>query len=124
MLVAVSLTQLPSQAAAAEDSDSVVLNTVTVTAERRAESIQQVPISVTAISGETLDKFGATGFADYAHTIPNLSYGTGGDFGVTNARNVTIRVSPADVSGTARPPRASISTTRRCRCLWIRGCSI
>jgi iron complex outermembrane recepter protein len=89
------LTQLPSQVAAAadaaEDTDSVVLNTVTVTAERRAESIQQVPISVTAISGETLDKFGATNFADYAHTIPDLSYGTGGDFGVTNARNVTIR---------------------------------
>jgi iron complex outermembrane receptor protein len=67
------------------------LEAVVVTAERRSESIQEVPLSVTAISGETLEKFGDVNFGDYAHTIPNLSYGTGSDFGVTNGRTVTIR---------------------------------
>jgi iron complex outermembrane receptor protein len=67
------------------------LEAVVVTAERRSESIQEVPLSVTAISGETLEKFGDVNFGDYAHTIPNLSFGTGSDFGVTNGRTVTIR---------------------------------
>ena len=65
---------------------------MTVTAERRSERASRtVPLSVTAISGETLEKFGDFGFSDYAHTIPNLSFGTGSDFGVTNGRTITIR---------------------------------
>jgi iron complex outermembrane recepter protein len=67
------------------------LEEVIVTAERRSESIQTVPIAVTAISGETLEKFNQQDFSDYAQNIPNLSYGTGSDFGVTNGRTVTIR---------------------------------
>lgn len=82
------------RATAAEESstvDAASLEAITVTAERRSESIQQVPLSVTAISGETLEKFGDLNFNDYAHSIPNLSFGTGSDFGVTNGRTVTIR---------------------------------
>jgi len=81
------------RAAAAVDtgSGSDTLESVIVTAQRRSESLQDVPLSVTAISGETLEKFGDLGFADYAHTIPNLSFGTGSDFGVTNGRTITIR---------------------------------
>ena len=80
------------RASAAGDANSdAMLAPVTVTAERRSESIQEVPLSVTAISGDTLEKFGDLDFNDYAHTIPNLSFGTGSDFGVTNGRTVTIR---------------------------------
>ncbi len=68
-----------------------MLEAVTVTAQRRTESIQEVPLSVTAISGDTLEKFGDLSFNDYAHTIPNLSFGAGSDFGVTNGRTITIR---------------------------------
>ena len=64
---------------------------VTVTAERRTENLQSVPLSVTAISGDTLQKMGATEFADYAKAVPNLSYGTGNGFGVSTAREVTLR---------------------------------
>ncbi len=77
--------------ASAADTNDTILAPVTVTAERRSESIQEVPLSVTAISGETLEKFGDVDFGDYAHTIPNLSFGTGSDFGVTNGRTITIR---------------------------------
>jgi iron complex outermembrane recepter protein len=83
------------RASAAGDSSNAesnsTLEAVIVTAERRSESIQEVPLSVTAISGETLEKFGDLNFNDYAHVIPNLSFGTGSDFGVTNGRTVTIR---------------------------------
>jgi iron complex outermembrane recepter protein len=79
------------RATAATDASGVTLEAVTVTAERRSESIQEVPLSVTAISGDTLQKFNAVDFTDYAHSIPNLSFGTGSDFGVTNGRTITIR---------------------------------
>lgn len=83
------------RASAAGDASTAApettLEALVVTAERRSESIQEVPLSVTAISGETLEKFGDLSFGDYAHTIPNLSFGTGSDFGVTNGRTVTIR---------------------------------
>jgi outer membrane receptor protein involved in Fe transport len=78
-------------AAAGDPSPDSSLEAITVTAQRRSESIQEVPLSVTAISGATLEKFDDLNFADYAHTIPNLSFGTGSDFGVTNGRTVTIR---------------------------------
>jgi iron complex outermembrane receptor protein len=80
-----------SAAGDTSNAESNTLEAVVVTAERRSESIQEVPLSVTAISGETLEKFGDLDFNDYAHTIPNLSFGTGSDFGVTNGRTVTIR---------------------------------
>jgi iron complex outermembrane recepter protein len=79
------------RASAADSGDSNALEQIVVTAERRSESIQEVPLSVTALSGEVLAKFDMQDFADYAHTIPNLSYGTGSDFGVTNGRTITIR---------------------------------
>lgn len=94
VLAVLWLTYLPAMAIAvgAEATDaSGGLNEIVVTAERRSENIQDVPVSVSAISGDMLEKLGATGFADYAHTIPNLSFGTGNGFGVTTARTVTLR---------------------------------
>ncbi|MDB6085071.1 MAG: TonB-dependent receptor [Gammaproteobacteria bacterium] len=92
MLAAATPSSLQLARAADVSADEYpTLEAVVVTAERRAESIQEVPLSVTAISGDTLQKFGDLNFGDYAHTIPNLSFGTGSDFGVTNGRNVTIR---------------------------------
>jgi outer membrane receptor protein involved in Fe transport len=64
---------------------------VVVTAERRTENIQDVPLSVTAISGATLADFDNLSFDDYAHMVPNLSFGTGNTFGITNGREITIR---------------------------------
>jgi iron complex outermembrane receptor protein len=79
------------RASAANSGDSNTLEQIVVTAERRSESIQEVPLSVTALSGDILAKFDDQNFADYARAIPNLSFGTGSDFGVTNGRTITIR---------------------------------
>jgi outer membrane receptor protein involved in Fe transport len=73
------------------------LEAITVTAQKRAENIQDVPLSITAISAESLEKRGDRGFIDYASSIPNLSFSYGqnggGDNaqGVSQGRGVTIR---------------------------------
>jgi outer membrane receptor protein involved in Fe transport len=72
-------------------AEDIGLEPIVVTAERRAENIQTVPLSVTAITGDTLVKFDATQFDDYAHMVPNLSFGTGNTFGITQGREITIR---------------------------------
>ena len=50
-----SADQASDQAAKKEADQATTLSTVNVTAERRVENIQKVPISITAISGEKLD---------------------------------------------------------------------
>jgi len=75
----------------ASGDDTGTLSAIVVTAERRAESIQSVPLSVTAITADTMAKFDIVNFDDYAHLVPNLSFGTGNTFGITNGREITIR---------------------------------
>ncbi len=57
---------------------AVTLDTVTVTAQKRVENLQKVPISIQAISTEQLEQQHVTDFDDYAKLIPSLSYGTAG----------------------------------------------
>jgi outer membrane receptor protein involved in Fe transport len=77
-----ALAQTVSGPTAAPPSDAV--EEVVVTAERRPQSVQTVPMSITAISSDTIQKFDIQDFADYAKLVPNLSYGMGvGAGGVT-----------------------------------------
>jgi iron complex outermembrane receptor protein len=55
------------------DSDADALETIVVTAEKREERLQEVPMSVTALSGGLLDKLQARDFADFAAMVPGLS---------------------------------------------------
>ena len=63
------------QAAVAQDVPSAVsvLEEVTVTATRREESIQSVPISITAISAEALAQAGVKDTRDLVNFAPNLA---------------------------------------------------
>lgn len=57
------------QAAPVVDDDNVIV----VTARRREESIQDVPLSITAISGEALAKNGTLEITEIAQEVPNLT---------------------------------------------------
>ncbi|MDB6086861.1 MAG: TonB-dependent receptor, partial [Gammaproteobacteria bacterium] len=79
-------------------ADGDKLEEITVTAQRRAEKLQDVPISMSAVSGATLENLGFTSFSDYAGLIPNLAVGSGAGaggagngFGVSSTRAVAIR---------------------------------
>jgi iron complex outermembrane recepter protein len=67
------LAQESRAAAAAAPADSDALETIVVTAEKREEALKDVPMSVTALTGSTLDKLQARDFSDYAAMVPGLS---------------------------------------------------
>ena len=53
--------------------DPDALATIVVTAEKREEPLKDVPMSVTALAGDALDKLQARDFSDYAALVPGLS---------------------------------------------------
>jgi iron complex outermembrane recepter protein len=50
---------------------------IVVTAQRRAESLQNVPISVSAFDADALDARQIEGFSDLQFNVPNVSYSKG-----------------------------------------------
>jgi outer membrane receptor protein involved in Fe transport len=66
------------------------LDEVIVTAEKRSESLQTVPLSITAIGAEALQERAVVDFFDYGTKIPNLGFGYTGD-GIGTSRTISIR---------------------------------
>src|SRR5579871_2650629 len=58
--------------AQADVSSEPAIETVTVTAERREENLQKVPLSVSAITSGTLAQTGIQSTADLAAAVPSL----------------------------------------------------
>jgi iron complex outermembrane receptor protein len=58
---------------AASDTTGMGINEVIVTAQRREESAQNVPIMITALTSETLTQLNITTFEDYLKFLPNVS---------------------------------------------------
>jgi len=66
-----------------------VLEEVVVTAQRREQSLQEVPVSVTAFTGERLEQANISEAADYLALTPNVSFTEGFS---TGARGLGIGV--------------------------------
>jgi outer membrane receptor protein involved in Fe transport len=54
-----------------EASDSI--QEITVTAQRRSENVQNVPITIQALTAETLNQLSVTTFNDYVKYLPNVT---------------------------------------------------
>ncbi|MFN3669741.1 MAG: TonB-dependent receptor [Brevundimonas sp.] len=74
---------------AAPQEDSVGLDDVIVTARRTEEAAQTTPLSISAFSGETLEREGARDVTDLQGAVPNLNIVQGR--GSSNATNIYIR---------------------------------
>ena len=66
------------------------LEEITVTAQKRSESQQNVPLSMTTFGAVALEEKDINNFFDYATKVPNLAFAPTGD-GVGTARTVSIR---------------------------------
>jgi iron complex outermembrane receptor protein len=53
------------------------LEEVIVTAQKRTESLQDVPIAITAMSGEKIDEIGITGLEELTQYMPNVTINNG-----------------------------------------------
>jgi iron complex outermembrane receptor protein len=102
MLTTVSVAM--AQDAPAERSSGVEV--ITVTAQKRAESIQDVPISIIAFGTEKLDELEISSFEDYAKFLPSLTYQSTGP----NSTNVYFRgvVSGGDGNHSASLPSVGV----------------
>src|SRR5438270_2934402 len=92
-------TAAAANAAAEPTSQAGGLEEVIVTAQKRSESEQTVPMSMTTFSSAALEQKSITNFIDYATKVPNLAFAPTGD-GVGTARTVSIRgISGDNVTG-------------------------
>ncbi len=71
-------------------AQGLVLEEIIVNAQRREESLQDVPISVSAFTAEELDKSNITAAADYLAKTPNVGYSEDGEGG-SRSINISIR---------------------------------
>lgn len=64
------------------------LETVVVTAQRRSQNLQQVPIAVTAISGATLAAQGTTNVPELSNAVPGLTIQQAEGFALPHIRGI------------------------------------
>jgi iron complex outermembrane receptor protein len=88
-LSAVSLASMPAVAQDPEDGDAAVqtggLSVIVVTAQRRDESVQDVPIAISAFDGGELTRRGVTNALEVAQFVPNLVATNNTGLGSANA---------------------------------------
>jgi len=67
-----------AQDADAEEAEDLSENVIIVQARRQNETLQEVPVTVTAISAETLERYGVDQVADVVSRVPTLNVQVGG----------------------------------------------
>ena len=91
IMCAVSLGALGvGPAALAQQADDSVFETVTVTAQKREQSIYEVPVAISAFTAKTIERQGITDLTDIGKFVPNLNI-TGFSAGHTSSQNPFIR---------------------------------
>lgn len=83
------LTLLVATGADAQSSQSYRIEEVTVTARKMEESLQTVPVAVSALSGEDLLRKNAVDIGQLEGMAPNVTFGRHGTF--PNSAQITIR---------------------------------
>jgi iron complex outermembrane receptor protein len=74
LAIALSAVALPlAQPAFAQMSEKLAVEEVVVTAQRRSESLQEVPLAVTALTGEELAMRGLADIGELAQSVPSLT---------------------------------------------------
>ena len=68
----------PAIAQSQKASDSSQIEQVIVTAQKRSENMQRVPLSIQALSTQKLEDLHITDFNDYAKFFPSVTYTVGG----------------------------------------------
>jgi outer membrane receptor protein involved in Fe transport len=73
-LAGLAVPRAPSLAAAADNSSTGGLQEIVVTARKREENLQDVPLSIDVFSKKDMQNLGIAGFDDYAEKVPSISF--------------------------------------------------
>jgi len=84
LLLSTTVLGAVGQAHAQATAPSSSSDEIVVTAQKRSESIQDVPISIQALPTEKLDQLNVTTFTDFAALLPSVSFQNGTSNGGTN----------------------------------------
>lgn len=71
--------------------DEAVLEEIVVTAQRREQNLQEVPVSVTVFSGEDIQLGNINSMSGYMHLTPNVSFSEDSELGGSRGVNIGIR---------------------------------
>jgi iron complex outermembrane receptor protein len=96
-----------SAASAADSAPSGVgaLEEIIVTAQKRVERLQDVPVAVTALSGDALEAAGVAGTADLVDVTPSLTFAQGA---TPNNSNFRVRGIGTALFGQGLEPSVSV----------------
>ena len=83
-VLGIALIALPAGAQDTDDASADVIEEIVVTARHRTESIQDVPISMSAVSGQSITDGRINTLQELEHSIPNLVFGETGSSGETH----------------------------------------
>lgn len=89
MLLAGTVLATPAYAAAEGTETTADNGDILVTAQRRSERLQDVPMSVTALSSEDLDRSGITSTSDLAKATPSVVIAQYGGFMQPSIRGIS-----------------------------------
>ncbi|MBI1328649.1 MAG: TonB-dependent receptor [Alphaproteobacteria bacterium] len=86
------------------------IETVTVTAEKRSEDLQNVPMNIQAITAEKLDALHLTNFTDFALYMPSVTFAVSGQGsnGGPGFSNVSMRGVVSDQNGNHSGPLPTV----------------
>jgi iron complex outermembrane receptor protein len=88
----------------ADTSESEGIQEITVTAQRRTENMQDVPISIQAMTSETLKQLNVTTFDDFIKFVPNVTTaGAGPGQNSIFMRGLSVGVTGQQGTGTTGP---------------------
>lgn len=65
---------VPASAAEDQQNDSYSLEEVVVTAQKRRETLQDIPLAISAVNAEALERSGSRSFNDYIRSVPGVSF--------------------------------------------------
>lgn len=78
LAIAIALAGLPTSSLAQESAETAAddegLDVIVVTAQKRSEDMQDVPVSLQVLGGETLEQQGVQNFEDYVGLLPSVSF--------------------------------------------------
>jgi len=92
----------------AQDNEETNLGDILVTAQKREENLQNVPVSITAIGNERIENLHLQDFEDYATFLPSLSYQNGGQGGGSGFQRAYMRGVASGGDGNHSGPKPSV----------------